>query len=55
MLLNEFLKEHHKVVKLEAAVASLAAALKEQALLLQKVSADIGTSSAAAKVGSHTP
>ena len=55
MLLNEFLKEHHKVVKLEVAVASLAAALKEQALLLQKVSADIGTSSAAAKVGSRNP
>jgi hypothetical protein len=55
MLLNEFLKEHHKVEKLEAAVASLAAALKEQALLLQKVSADIGTSSASAKVGSRNP
>ena len=30
MLLNEFLKQHRKVEKLEGAVASLAATVKEQ-------------------------
>jgi hypothetical protein len=37
MLLNEFLKEHSKVEKLEAIVASLAATVKEQAAQVQKV------------------
>jgi hypothetical protein len=55
MLLNEFLKEHHKVEKLEAAVASLATTVKEQALQLQKVRADIGISSSAANVASSNP
>jgi hypothetical protein len=41
MLLNEFLKEHRKVEKLEATVASLAATVKEQATLLHKVSAQV--------------
>jgi len=41
MLLNEFLKEHRKVQKLEATVASLAAQLKEQAAQIQKVTAQI--------------
>src|SRR6266550_2499257 len=31
MLLNEFLKEHHKVERLEATVESLAATVKQQA------------------------
>ena len=39
MLLNEFLKEHHKVETLEATVASLKAMVKEQAAQIQKVSA----------------
>jgi hypothetical protein len=39
MLLNEFLKEHRKVEKLEATVASLAATVKEQASQIQKVNA----------------
>jgi hypothetical protein len=48
MLLNEFLKEHNaaleerrKVEKLEAAVASLVATVKEQAAQIQKVSAQL--------------
>jgi hypothetical protein len=36
MLLNEFLKEHHRVEKLEATVASLVATVKEQAAQIQK-------------------
>jgi len=55
MLLNEFLKEHHKVQKLEAAVvqqqkdfeatvAELRSALQEQAAQIQKVSAQLQTS-----------
>jgi len=41
MLLNEFLKEHHKVEKLEATVASLATTVKEQALQIQKISVQV--------------
>jgi hypothetical protein len=37
MLLNEFLKEHQKVEKLEAAIANLVATVKQQAAQLQKV------------------
>src|SRR6476661_3877279 len=39
MLLNEFLKEHKKTEKLEAAVASLVATVNEQAAQIQRVSA----------------
>jgi trimeric autotransporter adhesin len=39
MLINEFLKEHQKVEKLEATVSSLLAMVKEQAAQIQKVSA----------------
>ena len=38
MLLNEFLKAHRQVQKLEATVASLVATVKEQAEQIQKVS-----------------
>jgi trimeric autotransporter adhesin len=38
MLLNEFLKEHRKVQELEATVAKLQSAFKEQAAQIQKVS-----------------
>lgn len=38
MLLNEFLKEHQKVEKLEATVANLIATVKEQTAQIQKVS-----------------
>jgi hypothetical protein len=41
MLLNEFLKEHHKVEKLESTVANLVATMKEQAAQIQKVSAEL--------------
>jgi hypothetical protein len=41
MLLNEFLKEHGKVEKLEAMVSSLAATVKEQAAQIQRVSAQL--------------
>ena len=37
MLLNEFLKEHAKVEELQGTVAQLAAQLKEQAALIQKI------------------
>jgi Chaperone of endosialidase len=57
MLLNEFLKEHRKVEKLEAAVGglksemkALAATLNEQALQLQKVSAQLQIHNAATQV-----
>ena len=41
MLLNEFLKEHNKVEKLESTVANLVATMKEQAAQIQKVSAEL--------------
>ena len=50
MLLNEFLKEHAKVEKLEGVVASLAATVKEQASQIQKVSAKIEGSKPAPQV-----
>ncbi len=50
MLLNEFLKEHRKVEKLEATVEGLAATVKEQAAQIQKVSAQLETSKPAPQV-----
>ncbi len=41
MLLNEFLNEHKKVEALEHTVATLAATVREQALQIQKVSAQM--------------
>ena len=46
MLLNEFLKEHRKVQKLEAALQAVNARLKKQEHELQKVSAQIETAKA---------
>ena len=46
MLLNEFLKEHRKVEELEATVAKLEAALKEQAPQIRMVSGQLETSKA---------
>ncbi len=53
MLLNEFLKQHRKVQKLEAAIApqqeeikALAASVKEQASQIRKVSAQLEVSNA---------
>src|SRR5262245_16650272 len=50
MLLNEFLKEHKKTEKLEATVASLIATVKEQAVQIQKVSAQLEASKPASQV-----
>ncbi len=41
MLLNEFLKEHRKVEKLEAAFEAVNKRLKEQDAQIQKVNAQI--------------
>jgi hypothetical protein len=57
MLLNEFLKEHrkgeqqdHKIEELEATVAKLQSALKEQANQIQKMSAQIAASQVTPRV-----
>jgi hypothetical protein len=50
MLLNEFLKEHSKVEKLEKGMAVLTAQLKEQAAQIQKVSAQLEASKPAPQV-----
>ena len=55
MLLNEFLKEHRKVEKLESTVASLAATVGEQAVQLQKMSTAVGINNPAVKVVSRNP
>ena len=47
MLLNEFLKEHCKVERLEATVANLVTTVKEQAAQIQKVSAQLELTKAA--------
>ena len=49
MLLNEFLKEHAKVEKLEAALDTVKKCLNEQGARIQKVSAKIEVSEPAAK------
>jgi hypothetical protein len=43
MLLNEFLKEHHKVQEQQKQIDSLKTELKEQLDLIQKVSAKVET------------
>jgi hypothetical protein len=50
MLLNEFLKEHRKVEKVEATGAELAATANEQTSQLRKVSAQVQINNAAAQV-----
>jgi hypothetical protein len=50
MLLNEFLKEHHKVEKLESTVTNLVATMKEQAVQIQKVSAELESTKRAQQV-----
>ena len=62
MLLNEFLKEHGKVEKLEATAAqqqkeikALTAALKEQAAQIQKVSAQLEVSKPAPQIVVNAP
>ena len=51
MLLNESLKEHRKVEKLEDVVASLSATVKEQAAQIQKVSAQMHLAPATGATG----
>jgi Chaperone of endosialidase len=46
MLLNEFLKEHRKVAKLEAALEAVNARLRKQETQLQKVTAEVETTKA---------
>jgi trimeric autotransporter adhesin len=50
MLLNEFLKEHHKVEEQQKEIDSLKAELKEQRNLIQKVSDRVEMSKPAARV-----
>jgi hypothetical protein len=54
MLLNEFLKEHKKTEKLEAAVASLVATVNEQAAQIQRVSAQLEASKPAPQMVKNT-
>jgi trimeric autotransporter adhesin len=53
MLLNEFLKEHRKVEKLEAALTAVTEHLKEQDLKIEKVSARLEISQPAAQIVHH--
>jgi hypothetical protein len=55
MLLNEFLKEHQKVLEMENAMAVLTAQLKEQAAQIEKVSAQISISKPAPQVAVNNP
>jgi DNA polymerase III delta subunit len=50
MLLNEFLKEHSKVQELRKEVVALAATVREQALQIQKVSAQVEASKLAPRM-----
>jgi hypothetical protein len=50
MLLNEFLKEHRKVQKLEAAIKAISERLKEQDGRIQKVSDQVQMSTPAAQM-----
>jgi hypothetical protein len=55
MLLNEFLKEHRKVEGLQKQIDALTAQLKQQAMLIQKVSAQVETSNPAPRVVANKP
>jgi hypothetical protein len=55
MLLNEFLKEHRKVEKLEATVAALAERVNEQAAELQRVTAQVEISGPAMRFAAENP
>jgi outer membrane murein-binding lipoprotein Lpp len=50
MLLNEFLKEHRKVEKLEAVLTRLESTVEKQAAEIEKVSAQIQASQATPRV-----
>jgi len=53
MLLNEFLKEHRKVANQQKEIDALKAELKEQRVLIQKVSAQLDTSTSAPRIASN--
>lgn len=55
MLLNEFLKEHKKVQKLEAALETVNARLKQQAAQIQKMSAQLEMNKPALQVVVNKP
>ena len=55
MLLNEFLKEHRKVEKLEAALEAVNAHLKLQDANIRKVRAEIGSGGPALKTVANNP
>ena len=55
MLLNEFLKEHSTVLELKKEIAALAATVKEQAVQIQKVSAQIEVNKPAPQVVVNKP
>lgn len=55
MLLNEFIKEHKKVEQLQATIGSLAATVKEQAALMQRVSAKLEVSNPGPKTVLNNP
>jgi Chaperone of endosialidase len=50
MLLNEFLKEHRKVQKLEAALEALNSRLEDQAAQIRKVKAEVEMSKLAPQI-----
>ncbi len=55
MLLNEFLKEHRKVRKLEAALDAVNERLKQQDAKIQKVSAQVEMANPASRVVANKP
>jgi hypothetical protein len=50
MLLNEFLKEHHKVEEQQRQIDALTAQVREQAAQIQKVSAQLELSKSAPQI-----
>jgi Chaperone of endosialidase len=55
MLLNEFLKEHRTVMELKQQIAELTATVKEQAVQIQKVSAEVRDNRSASHIVFNTP
>ena len=55
MLLNEFLKEHRTVQEQQKQIATLAAQLKEQAALIQKVSAQVELDKPSPQIAVNSP
>jgi prefoldin subunit 5 len=53
MLLNEFLKEHRKVEKLEAALEAVSEHLRKQDSKIQKVSAQLQVTNPAMRVAAE--